>query len=280
MTIKQPDWRNADDYSYLDELDLKGWAWEFLRRGKKYRQAYAPFRARQAQEGDAWRQKQPVVLYEPKKLAGESDAAWEQRAARQGLHATRLTESRLLAREWSLFDMYDPAQPYDEHFITFRLSSPYPAFYGDPAPIPEETKHPNDSKALRRLRPFEDLHNGNEDIPPEALLVIAFDVRRSMDDQLASVHPVFQACAHRLTSIRNPTLGKKYKSYIRFLDALDAGAEADMHLYEILLAVDSSDRVQNTDYEKRLDMASYAKKAARKLADTDHKKLLSGFVPE
>lgn len=32
----QPDWRNADDYRHLLDLDRAGWAWEWLRRNLEY----------------------------------------------------------------------------------------------------------------------------------------------------------------------------------------------------------------------------------------------------
>lgn len=31
------DWRNDADYDFTEELDLNGWAWEFLRRNPEYR---------------------------------------------------------------------------------------------------------------------------------------------------------------------------------------------------------------------------------------------------
>jgi transcriptional regulator/type VI secretion system activator RovC-like protein len=35
-----PDWRNPDDYAYLEGCNLHEWAWEFLRRNPKFRDAY------------------------------------------------------------------------------------------------------------------------------------------------------------------------------------------------------------------------------------------------
>lgn len=35
------DWRVASDYDYVDELDLSGLAWEFLRRNPDYQREYA-----------------------------------------------------------------------------------------------------------------------------------------------------------------------------------------------------------------------------------------------
>ena len=35
MTKK--DWRNKAVYDYTNDLDLNGWAWEFLRRNPEYR---------------------------------------------------------------------------------------------------------------------------------------------------------------------------------------------------------------------------------------------------
>jgi len=32
-----PDWRNAEAYAYTAGLGHEGWAWEFLRRNRRYR---------------------------------------------------------------------------------------------------------------------------------------------------------------------------------------------------------------------------------------------------
>jgi transcriptional regulator/type VI secretion system activator RovC-like protein len=34
------DWKNPDDYAYLNDYNLHEWAWEFLRRNPEYRKAY------------------------------------------------------------------------------------------------------------------------------------------------------------------------------------------------------------------------------------------------
>jgi hypothetical protein len=39
--MPEPDWKNPEDYAYLDDCDLHGWAWEFLRRNRAYRSACA-----------------------------------------------------------------------------------------------------------------------------------------------------------------------------------------------------------------------------------------------
>jgi len=42
MSQKQsvPDWRSPAAYSYLNDLDLAGFAWEFLRRNPDYRRNF------------------------------------------------------------------------------------------------------------------------------------------------------------------------------------------------------------------------------------------------
>ena len=37
------DWRIDSDYAFCQQLDLSGWAWQFLRRNPEYRQDYADF---------------------------------------------------------------------------------------------------------------------------------------------------------------------------------------------------------------------------------------------
>lgn len=43
------DWRQDSDYAFCDQLDLAGWAWQFLRRNPLYQKDYAEFI-------DIWRQ--------------------------------------------------------------------------------------------------------------------------------------------------------------------------------------------------------------------------------
>ena len=43
-----PDWRNPDDYAYLERMLPRGWAWEFLRRSAEYRAAWAEWSEVQA----------------------------------------------------------------------------------------------------------------------------------------------------------------------------------------------------------------------------------------
>jgi hypothetical protein len=41
LAKKSLNWRNAGDYAFTKDLDLAGWAWEFLRRNAEYRSDYA-----------------------------------------------------------------------------------------------------------------------------------------------------------------------------------------------------------------------------------------------
>src|SRR5262245_53144640 len=53
-----PDWKNANEYPTVKDLDLTYWRWEFLRRDTHYRDEWTKYRAdkspfRIAMEGDA-----------------------------------------------------------------------------------------------------------------------------------------------------------------------------------------------------------------------------------
>jgi hypothetical protein len=41
LSAKSLNWRNASDYAFTKDLNLAGWAWEFLRRNPEYRSDYA-----------------------------------------------------------------------------------------------------------------------------------------------------------------------------------------------------------------------------------------------
>ena len=49
--MTKPDWRNADDYKFTDDLTYEEWAWEFLRRNPRYRTDWAIVKERLGELG-------------------------------------------------------------------------------------------------------------------------------------------------------------------------------------------------------------------------------------
>ena len=41
--MKYPDWKNEEDYDFVEGLSYLDWAWEFLRGGTKYRSEFEKF---------------------------------------------------------------------------------------------------------------------------------------------------------------------------------------------------------------------------------------------
>ncbi len=107
-----------DPYAYLDEdFSLEGWAWEFLRRDKKYQEEYEILKsdAKELEQryGTDWKKKEEAKLYSPIKLPNETDDKWRRRVALSGGKAKREILGSEFKRKWCLVGVYAPDRPYD-----------------------------------------------------------------------------------------------------------------------------------------------------------------------
>lgn len=213
-------WRKSESYHYLRQLEgrdhIAGWAWEFIRRSKIYREAYADFHDLRKQYGADWLAKQPRNLFDPEKLPGESDNAWHYRVSGMGLVITPISASQQRARAWQLMDMYDPQSPYDANYIQFVAKNPFPAFYADTRVI-----------EIPAIQPFEDLQHDYLDKDTAHLLFVAFDVTRPVNEQIKKLRTVFGKYRKRFDTKSNDYKGHEdqWEMYIRMLDARDSEPE-------------------------------------------------------
>ncbi len=90
-----PDWRNPEDYAYLEGYDLHHWAWEFLRRNPEYRAAYYAF-----------------APYEDMETQGKLNTREKWQAFRE------LNEAA--STPWGLKFPTDPELTYDEGYPCFE----------------------------------------------------------------------------------------------------------------------------------------------------------------
>lgn len=223
-------WMKAENYAYLVQLkgrdSVAGWAWEFIRRSMSYRNAYADLEHLRHEYGSLWLEKQPHDLYDPPKLAGESDNAHMLRVAGLGLQKKLISISKQRARTWLLRDMYDPDMPYDKSVIQFVARNSFPTFYAD-----ERVAH------IPAIQPFEDLLHDYVDTDTRQLLFVAFDTTRPLNEQLKKLRPVFAEYRKdfEIKTNDNKGHGEHYVLYLQFLDA--RALRPEMKLIEILKVI-------------------------------------------
>lgn len=231
------DWQKADQYKYTEQLDNKGWAWEFIRRSETYRAAYAKL----AHED------QGQIFHQPEMKPGETEIDWRYRADEIGLEARSMNYAQYRAREWNLWDMYDPEEIYHPKKIHFDLSNPYPIFFSDLIGLPEDLSEEAAQKAhslfsdkpmLKGLRPYDELTQSSHLMPGKNLLFVAFDPQRSIPEQLKKVGKFLE----QFSKITGEFIysGKEHKKkrllYLRMLDAVNANA--GLHKTDILKIIE------------------------------------------
>ena len=203
-----------DNYAYLDKLDAQGWAWEFMRRGKPYQDAYKQYEKLQQQYGEGWQKKQDTV-HVPKKLSGESHNAWLVRLADKGLVGKMLTPSQKCAQAvWHLHDMYNPNTQYDKNIVQFMPPAAHPLVYGNP---PE-----NRSKvSLHGLRHTADIEEDIAEFLNENALIVCFHPQQNAAAQIEKARKMLAAYVRLFpqpeTSRDRENL---WPLYIKFLDML------------------------------------------------------------
>lgn len=116
-----PSWTDNNCYDYLDGLDAPGWAFEFLRRGTTYRQAYTEWHAIQqrllSRPGPVWLRTSSDPLgwiFEPPRAENESIPAWQLRVRADGLEPRRTWYSDHFASRFCMTPpLLDPERPAD-----------------------------------------------------------------------------------------------------------------------------------------------------------------------
>lgn len=95
-----PDWKNAADYAFMEQLGRWGWVWEFMRRNGQYQADFASAVA-------------GAMFNDPPLLPGESQQEWRLRVM-QGENETQVPVAEplavALARKWKMKPpIHDPA---------------------------------------------------------------------------------------------------------------------------------------------------------------------------
>jgi len=184
------DWRNPDDYSYLEDYDLHEWAWEFLRRNPEYRKAYFALEAVATS----------AMLQEMQEDSAKREMFW-------GRHFAA-------TEPWGLRMAANPRHDFREArvFFTDRAGVGMPKEWKAPDPRPESLWPGYPATVVLRF----DL-NYSVDVLSE----IAAEQLRQCAKHLHERFPDFEPLAPR-RSVR-PQRGQ-FLLYVRILDAELAGA--------------------------------------------------------
>jgi hypothetical protein len=215
--MKKPDWKNPNDYAYTDILDEEGWAWEFLRRIKKYRKCWTEFQKQVSEYekalGPEWASDRSTWQFDPPLLEGETASEWRVRCRETALDFEELPFEYHCAKQWWLAhrmpdpETYFPAQPEP---VQFLKPLEYPRFLGDEIEFRHHT--------------FQDEVLPYREVSRE-FAIVAFDLTRSIDRQINEAKPRLIAEAKRLGSQKRSRRGfEAWPKYLRVLDAVTAKA--------------------------------------------------------
>jgi hypothetical protein len=271
------DWK--DENSYPKELPLEGWAWEFLRRNKEYRQDYADWLALESHQATASsasfllsyaevrkrEEDRKITKYDPPRGEDESFDDWEQRCRSEGRIPRTFTLTEWIQYRWRLARPANPDLAWDGADVRF-LPPEFPARVG-----------PDDFENY-----FEEhFDNGVEvamsyTVPKDGSVVIAFDVKRPLPPQLTAAEKMLKKLAQELSQV-HPKAKKQvtnreaanYRNQLRVLDALAAGAT----LKEIAACLfpEDLDKFDPLHGEKHVQDV---KESAQKMVDGGYRRLL------
>lgn len=205
MAIKKAKWTAAPDpaYAYVKKLSADGWAWEFLRRTKEYRNAFKNFQA----DADA-----PPYHYSPPKLSGEADTAWKRRVIFKGqAEPQKLSRETYAAQAFQLEAMYDPNLRYTANKIRFLPLKAGPVL----------------AKTTDDLEPFVSsaARDAGIDAFESRVCILVFDLDASIDHQKNRAAQILKSRrkAHALAPSRALKFRPSWGDYLRVLDLSDEG---------------------------------------------------------
>lgn len=211
--ICTPNWQNEEDYSFCDDLDGEGWAWEFLRRNPDYQDEYdQAFEQEKRDQRRLGKLKFPItseiqhqLVYHPQRLEDESYKAWQERCRELLVTPRVLTLLQAVAKTWNLSAAVHPSE------VTAAFDSPF-----DPTP------------AIDQLDSFFDIENGKR-VVKDGYAPMVFRLDLPLKRQLEVAHVMLQAqilfeLDEDFNVPNNPLQRDKWKNYVRLLDAEEEGA--------------------------------------------------------
>ena len=255
MSCKKLDWRNPDDYEFMNNLFKPGWAWQFIRRNPEYRKD--------------WERELPKFLDGWKKIQEDPD--------NQGV--PELTEpllsiedpafaiypiSKVLEQKWGLKCLFNPAQN-NPRISEIDVAIDYGWHYSSYPPRGWEGAFPTDGQSV--------------EIPariPEGTVLFQFDLRSPLNPQLNSTKRALlrlqkETIQRGKFKLKHPKPHKdNWRDYLRVYDAVSELGDNDGVFREIGKVVINYHTDVHPDY--------YGSGVARKQYPAVQKLIQNGFL--
>lgn len=216
-----PDWSDDGSYEYTSDLSAEGWAWEFLRRNRDYRDDYAEC----APSDLLWQQEagrhKENSIFVPRRKDNETFKQWRTRVILEEdtpPHAYR--PARFYALHWPLAGLI--RDPEDNEHPRFKIPGDYPRLLRyeealrlfEPSTVEElpSSEYPptDDAQPATAPGPYEQAG---------PIAAITLDLNRSFDEQLPSLRRIFrEECNARATEGVKFDISR-WTLYLRILDA-------------------------------------------------------------
>ncbi len=227
--MNEYDWRNPNDYKYLDDADNNKWAWEFLRRSKKYRDDYEKYRGFPSiDDVEKFRNSQGFSRYyigDPEILANETYGEYMDRCMKrsesEGREGPGCAIDSIIGNVADEYCLVDESLPNPDCSDVPELYFPNLIYFNPDL----DFGHENVVKMLRRKPEEESRH-----------IACYFNLEYPLDDQitmaaerLLELQQYMTKNGHLKVIDQRATKGM-YVRYLRLLDALNekAGEEEMM----------------------------------------------------
>ena len=219
-----PNWTLASDYDFVGQLDATGWCWQFMRRNPAYREDFAEA------------SKPYHIFYDPPLLEGESLLEYVERTGNEDPSPADMH----FARKWAqLVPMQDP-----------DVDSP-PAFV---------LEFPRNVGYDEALQYFERPTDIAPIVPREPFLVMVFRSDRPVKPQVAQAERLLSNVHDGGYPKSASVQSKVWPTYLRLLDALEAGAEPSQ-IKDTIEDYATLDSTVETGYQQSDTFSDHKKRA-------------------
>ncbi len=259
-----PEWKNLEDYAFMEGEKPEAWAWEFLRRNPDYRTDW--------QQAKVSGEKH---IYDPPKKAGELEDQWMWRiGVKENGNPQKILRKTFLARKWGLEQLYDPYASYTQGVSFKKLEYPHLIFF------PEEFSDLIDDEDFVVDGT---IRNGIQRVASNRAVVV-FDLTPTIGAQIkiaAKKLHRWQTQMNNAKKIKIESLGVKPEKWLRHLRVLDAlRAQPSATYQEIGRTLGGAQNKDAPPDKVRDDGDSFVESARRMVKSGYRKVLLSKSTPD
>lgn len=197
-----PDYRQVEEYGFMENATLETWAWEVLRRNDDYR--------------SDWQSRGEIAKmthYHPPLAKAETKDEWMRRMSiTPALDPITMREDLYRAQKWGVEELYDPEQPFSPSMHFIKPWSDFPRFIFLPENFYALVE--DDETEERLIERVGDAH-----------AVIGFHLERPLGDQLKDAEAMLRSWKEQLKmagKIKTSGHAGKKDKWLRHLRVLDA----------------------------------------------------------